>query len=296
MLVDLLKLQMDMIGARGELAAMFLGGGMLRRLAPVSETGMPVITIPGFLASDASLIRLNGFLRKQGFSARSWGMGRNMGSQGEDWDGHLDKVRNLMMDRVRALADEASAPVALIGQSLGGVYARELALRMEGEVDRVIMLGSPTFHPYKQDSHNKVIGTFGYWLNRQSASEFAGRDGLLHWASDRPDLPCIAIHSPLDGVVDEKACHIPGYIVEHSKDKAPRENIRVLSSHIGMCVSPWVLLAIADRLAADRENWQPFDASDYFPGIFNHGPRMMYPDAKALWKDNGTESFMEMNR
>lgn len=296
MLTDLLKLQLDLLGARTELAATFLGSRLLSRVAPVSERKRPVLTLPGFLASDASLIRMNRFLTQQGFSARSWGLGRNLGSQGQEWDQHLDEIEYLLMDRVRAMADEASAPVSLVGQSLGGVYARELASRLEDEVDRVIMLGSPTFHPYRDERHNRVVGTFGYWFNRQSSSEFAGREGLLHWESDHPALPCVAIHSPVDGIVEEKACHIPGYIVGQSRLNSPRENIRVLSSHIGMCVSPWVLLAVADRLTVDRAHWEPFDPGDYFPSYFGPALRAVYPRADELWKDPGAFAFVEMNQ
>ena len=296
MLTDLLRLQLDVAGARAELAAHLLSGGLLKRLAPVARGAGPVITIPGFLASDRSLIRMNRFLRQQGFRAQSWGMGRNLGPQGEEWGRHLDRVRDRLMIQVRSLADQESAPVSLIGQSLGGVYARELALRLEDEVDRVIMLGSPTFHPYKNDRHNRVIGTFGYWLNRQSASEFAGREGMLHWEYGHPAMPCVAIHSPLDGIVNEQACHIPGYIVRHSSAAAPRENIRVLSSHIGMCVSPWVLLAVADRLVADRHRWRAFDAASYFSGALAWAAELMYPDPQTLVQDRETRDFVEAHR
>ena len=296
MLTDLLKLQLDLLGARTELAAHILSRGALNRLAPAASGSAPVITIPGFLASENSLMRMNQFLRQQGFRAQSWGMGRNLGSRGEGWNRHLDRVQDRLMGQVRSLADATSAPVSLVGQSLGGVYARELALRLENEVDRVIMLGSPTFHPYRNDRHNRIIGTFGYWMNRQTTSEFAGRNGMLHWDYDHPAVPCVAIHSPLDGVVSEQACHIPGYIVRHSVADAPRENIRVLSSHIGMCVSPWVLLAVADRLVADRRRWKPFEPRSYFRGALARAAELMYPDAENLWQDRGPRGFVEAHR
>ena len=296
MLADLLKLQVDVLGAQGELAAALLSDGMLRAIAPVSDQPVPVITVPGFLASETSMSRLNRFLNNRGFNARSWGLGRNLGPQGTSWGAHMDHVVAQLGDRIRALADEASAPVALVGQSLGGVYARELALRLEGDIDRVIMLGAPTFHPYKTNRHNRLIASFGYWLNRQTATEFAGRDGMLHWEADRPDLPCVAIHSPIDGIVDEDACHIPGYIVSASGGHSPRENIRVISSHIGMCVNPLVLLAVADRLLADRNDWQPFDPRAYFPGFIGTTMQMFYPDASALVNARSTRAFLERNR
>lgn len=296
MLTDLLKLQLDLMGARTELAAALLTGPTLRRIAPACDRLTPVISIPGFLASETSLLRLNRFLNGQGFRACSWGLGRNLGPEGQDWGRHLARTGRALADRVKALADECSAPVALIGQSLGGIYARELALRMETDIDRVITLGAPTFHPYKADRHNRVIGAVGYWVNRRSASEFAGRKGLLHWECDRPAMPCVAIHSPVDGIVDEYACHIPGYIVNQSSRQAPRENIRVLSSHIGMSVSPWVLLAIADRLVCSPAHWLPFAPARYFPPAIGPLLRLIYPDAGKLWRDRGTARFVELRR
>lgn len=281
MLADLLKLQLDIAGARLELATTLVTSGLLSRTAAVAERETPVITIPGFLASDASLIQLNQFLSRQGFRAESWGLGRNLGPQGAEWNQHLDETGKALATRVESLAERSGRPVALVGQSLGGVYARELALRLSEVVDRVVMLGAPTFHPYRGDRHNRVIGTFGYWFNRRSATEFAGRAGLLHWLPGQPAMPCVAIHSPVDGVVDEDACRIPDYIVKQSDSRSPRENIRVLSTHIGMCVSPWVLLVVADRLAADRQDWRPFSPADYLPGYLRHIGQILYPPAIA---------------
>jgi hypothetical protein len=114
-------------------------------------------------------------------------------------------------------------------------------------------------------------------MSRQSHAELAGRSGLLHWDADRPALPCVAIHSPADGVVDEASSVIPQYIIDQSDRSAPRENLRVLSSHIGMAVNPSVLLAVADRLVQDRENWESFDPYQYFPGRLHWCVSILYP-------------------
>jgi pimeloyl-ACP methyl ester carboxylesterase len=277
MLTDLFKLQMDMLGARGELAASVASSCLLNRVTPNGGGNRPVITIPGFMASGDTLLRLNRYLKNHGFEAESWGLGRNLGPQGMGWGKQLDSLIGKVGERIKDLADEHSAPVSLVGQSLGGVYARELALQMPDIVDRVIMLGSPSFHPYLTSHVNRVVSLFGYWMSRQSHAELAGRAGLLHWDADKPALPCISIHSPLDGVVDEASSVIPQYIVEQSDSSAPRENLRVLSSHIGMSVNPWVLLAIADRLAQDRDDWEEFDPYRYYSESLQWAVSRLYP-------------------
>jgi len=276
-LKDFLRLQADMFAARAELGLALSGGWLLDKAAPSADGNRPVVTIPGFLASETTLSRLGRFLNRHGFAAQSWGMGRNLGPQGQSWSGALDQMTREVGATVRRLADEHSAPVALIGQSLGGVYARELAAHMPDEIDRVIMLGSPTLHPYIQSHHNRVIAQMGYWVSRQSHAEMAGRRGLLHLDPDRPPLPCISIHSPFDGVVDESSAVIPQYIVDQSNNSAPRENLRVLSSHVGMSVNPWVMLAVADRLVQDREDWEPFDPYRYFPEYLEAAVSRLYP-------------------
>lgn len=265
MLKDFLKLQADMLAARAELGLALSGGVLLDKVAPHAAGNRPVVTIPGFLASETTLSRLARFLNRHGFAAQGWGMGRNLGAQSESWDHAIGRMRHEVGETIRRLADEYSAPVALVGQSLGGVYARELAAHMPDEIDRVIMLGAPTLHPYILSHHNRLIAQMGYWVSRQSHAEMAGRRGLLHLDPDQPPLPCVSIHSPCDGVVEESSAVIPQYIIERSDNAAPRENLRVLSSHVGMSVNPWVLLAIVDRLVQDRDDWEPFDPYRYFP-------------------------------
>lgn len=279
MLTDLFRLQLDMLGARAELAAGLLSKRLLDKITPPGSGKQPVITMPGFMASGATLSRLDAYLNRNGFEAHGWGLGRNLGPQGLSWSEHLDDIGQSVGDRVKELNDKHGMAVALVGHSLGGVYARELAGRMEQEIDRVVMLGSPTFHPYLVRHHNRVVSTFGYWLSRQSQAELAGRSGILHWGAGHPAMPCVAIHSPVDGVVDEASCVIPQYIVNQSDKRAPRENIRVLTSHIGMSVNPWVLLTIADRLVEDRNDWRPFDPYNYFPQSLRWAVSALFPRA-----------------
>jgi alpha-beta hydrolase superfamily lysophospholipase len=265
-------------------------------VAPSAPAPAGVLLLPGFLASGRSLLRLNQFLTRHGWLAESWGQGRNMGPRGKAWAQHLDALELKLSERIEALADQTSAPVSLIGQSLGGVYARDLARRFEPFIDRVITLGSPTFHPYRHARHNRVIGRLGEWMNRRSTSELAGRQGLLHLDADHPALPLVAIHSPLDGIVDERSCYIPDYLVADSGTKAPRENIRVVSTHIGMNASLWVWLAVADRLAQPRDDWQPFDPGRYLRGPLAPLSRLVYPPQSQTQRTTNVRHFLELSQ
>jgi pimeloyl-ACP methyl ester carboxylesterase len=296
MLADATALLFDLAGAQSELMLNRLGGRLLGRIAPVARRKQPVVTIPGYMASDGSLATLNGFLNRQGFNARPWGMGRNDGLRARSWRTNFDAVSKHLSGVVRRLSDEASAPVALIGHSLGGVYARELAQRLQGDIDRVITLGSPTFHPYAENRHNGIVNALSARLNHQSPNEFGGRRGLLHWNPGDPELPCVAIHSPVDGFVNEDDCRIPDYILAQSTRRAPRENVRVLASHLGMTVNPWVLLAVADRLVADRRKWQPFDPQVYLSGGFSQVARLVFPRTGHVEPRPRTALLMESSQ
>ncbi len=292
MLSDMLKVQLDVMGAQAEVAAEMFGERMLSRISPRTDRNLPVITLPGLMASDASFKPLNRFLNRQGFNARPWSLGRNRGLQGDDWKRKLAEIERHLADQIKEMSDESSAPVSLVGHSMGGIYARELALRMENEIDRVITLAAPTLHPYRNSRHNQLVMTVSDLINRQRAAELGGRDGLLHWDPDRPAMPCVAIHSPIDALVDEEQCCIPSYIVAQSAADCPRENIRVLSSHVGMSVNPFVMLAVADRLLADRNNWRPFDSNDYFPVHMRHVTKMFYPEPAKPGEDRGMAAFI----
>lgn len=296
MLRDVGKLAFDLLGATAEISIHELSGQIVDRIVPRAARNQAVLTIPGFMSTDESLQRLNRFLQKRGFNARSWGLGRNRLPEGASWGAHLDNVQRQLMEKVRELSDQTSQKVALVGHSLGGVLARELAHRMENEIDRVITLGAPTIHPYRSNSHNKVINTLSGWINRQSTTELGGRAGLLHWDAEHPQLPCVAIHSPFDGFVNECECHIPGYIVAQATAKSPRENVRVVASHSGMTSSVWVLIAVADRLNAQLRRWRPFDPEPLFPVWLRPLARSMYPNADALWADRGVARFMDLHR
>src|SRR5215472_11827188 len=97
--------------------------------------GHGVLVLPGLLASDVSTALLRRFVRRLGYDVRGWSLGRNRGP--------TDEVLDELPRRLSALAERTGQPVSLIGWSLGGIYARELARRYPAQVRQVITLGSP---------------------------------------------------------------------------------------------------------------------------------------------------------
>src|SRR5271167_789775 len=102
--------------------------------------GHPVLVLPGLAAGDASTALMRRFLRSRGYATSGWGQGLNLGLR----EGVLDRAH----DRLCKLWIEHGRSVSLVGWSLGGLYARELAKRSPEIVRLVITLGSPfTGHP-----------------------------------------------------------------------------------------------------------------------------------------------------
>ena len=202
-------------------------------------------------ASDASLRPLQAFLKDRVYDAHTWELGRNLGLRA----GLLDN----MMARLDAVAAFGKGKVSLIGWSLGGLYARELAKRAPEMVRSVISLGSP----------------FGGDLKASNAWRFyefvAGH--RVESAPIKTDLktplpvPTTAIFARKDGIV--------AWEITREVDGDKVESIEVRGSHCGLGVNPSVLYAIADRLAQPEGEWAPFERSGPRAAFFPNPDRGM---------------------
>src|SRR5437879_1668038 len=119
--------------ARGlfELNSSLLLSPLLLR-APKGD-GHPVLALPGFLASDLSMAPMRRYLKELGYDTYAWNMGRNLGG--------VASKRGALRELLTRIHDETGRKVSLIGWSLGGVYARDLALQMPGMVGAGLTLG-----------------------------------------------------------------------------------------------------------------------------------------------------------
>jgi len=197
--------------------------------------GHPVLVLPGWLASDRSIGILRWFLRDRGYQAPEWGLGRNEGP-----------TPALLMGLVRRFAEvrkQHERKISLIGWSLGGIYARELARRFPADVRQVITLASP-FRSLAATNVSLLI----QW--RLGGRRLYNLEEIQERLQTPLPVPATSIYSRSDGIVSWRSC---------LETEGPlRENIEVPSSHTGMGHHPAVLLVIADRLAQPEGTWRPF--------------------------------------
>ena len=276
--IDLARFNLDVTWAFGEWSTSLLTRPILHSLAAKGDKTRGVLTLPGFSGPEASLRPLVRFLRCQGFYAKSWGLGTNRGPHGHDYMAFL---ADIIAPRLKRMADKTGNKVSLVGQSLGGIYSREIARAYPNLVDRVITLGSPAYiNPNRIGHLNKLVTVALQAMTGAPAEMHMETAQLVKIYRPPPGVPLVSIFSQLDGVVSKHVTMIPHVDLDHD-GPVPRENIEILGSHCGMGVNPVSLIAICDRLVADIEDWQPFCPHDYVPEPFHSAIPAVYPASVA---------------
>jgi pimeloyl-ACP methyl ester carboxylesterase len=217
------------------------------RRAPRGD-GHGVLVLPGLLADDRSTGTMRAFLAGLGYAVRGWGLGRNLGP--------TDLVITGMPRLLKDLATTTGRPVSVIGWSLGGVYARELARDHPDLVRQVITLGSP--FGLVDDRQSRADGAFRRGARRHvDPARLPTREQLR-----RPvPVPSTAIYSRSDGIVDWHACMNDDSVNDDSVNidsTATHQNVEVRCGHLGFGVDASTLWTIADRLAQPPGRCTPF--------------------------------------
>ena len=213
---------------------------LLKDLAP--GDGHPVMTLPGFLASDRSTRVLRRYIYHWGYDSFRWRQGRNLGPNRQN------KLERMLDIRLEKIYKETGRKVSLVGWSLGGLYAREIARRNPDLVRCVVTLGSPHGNPRATNA----------WRIYEAVSGISVDDSIIQERIEKirepvNDVPVTAIFSKSDAIVSPDIAKLPvGKNVE---------NIGINTSHIGMGFNPIVLYLIADRLRQPRDDWMPFEIS-----------------------------------
>lgn len=183
-----------------------------------------VLALPGFGTGDAATVPVRSFLASRGHRTHGWGMGVN--------GGDVEALVPPATERARRLADQAGEPIALVGWSLGGVIAREIARDEPALVSQVITYGTPVVGG---PMYTRSAASYGAERVREIAQTVAERNRIPI------QVPIIAVYSRLDGIVDWLAC---------IDDFSPNvRNVEVQSSHVGMGIDPDVWQVVAEALA-----------------------------------------------
>lgn len=184
----------------------------------------PVMLLPGFGAHPLRMKRMADALEGAGHVVYQWGLGFNLGPTPENFA--------YLLARVDRLSRQHGKPVALVGWSLGGLFAREIAKRLPGKVSHVITLGTP------------------FSGDRRANNAWRAYQFITGHPVDEPPIECdfalkppvatLAIWSPRDGVVSPRsASGWPG-----ERDRA----LAVRCNHLGFASDPRVVAAILDEL------------------------------------------------
>ena len=182
-----------------------------------------VVDLPGWRAGEASNAPMRAYLRTLGYDARSWGLGINRGDP-----------RGAVARLTAVLAREHERPVALVGWSLGGLIAREIARASPERVRCVVTYGTPVVGG---PAHTVASRFYDEQTTRRASAAGASLD-----ASNPIEVPITAIYTRADGIVDWRAC-----IDRASPDV---RHLEVRSTHLGLGIDPDVWWAVARALAA----------------------------------------------
>jgi pimeloyl-ACP methyl ester carboxylesterase len=198
---------------------------LLHRL-PKTDRPHSVMVIPGFLGDDRGNGPLIRFLRHLGYTASGWRQGRNLGPESFT-EGSLTQA-------MAPLIEAGEGKVSLVGHSLGGIYAREIARMSPENIHQVITLGSPFGRGHQHASHASRL----YQRLNPQPNVRDDDDSL----NTPPPVPTTAIYTKADGVVNWETSLQKG-------DDHQVHNIRVLGSHIGLNLNAAVWFWIAKKLA-----------------------------------------------
>lgn len=205
---------------------------------PKDGDGHPVMILPGFMSTDKSTIPLRSFVHQLGYKVYGWGTGRNLGEL---------EMLDQMVKKVEYLFEKHGEKVSLIGWSLGGVFARQIAKSRPNMIRQIITLGSP-FKGVMKSNNAKWIFDI---VNKNKPHNKVDQAFLDDLPFPAP-VPTTAIYTKEDGVVPWQLCM-------EQKENRIHQNIQVRGSHFGLGVNPSVLNIIADRLRYTEDNWIHFE-------------------------------------
>lgn len=190
--------------------------------------GKHVLVLPGLMGVDRLTKKLRTFINNIGYQAHPWGLGRNLG----DTTTYLPKLEA----KIDKLYQDRGEKIVLIGWSLGGIYARELAKLHPEKIEQVITLCSPF-----KIKHEKNYGEFIMNLTAKIKKFKPNPPELLANMGNPPPMPVTALYTKTDGIVPWEVC------LENETDI--HKNIELKCGHIAVIYHDEAMKIIADKLA-----------------------------------------------
>ncbi len=202
--------------------------------------GAPVLLIPGFLAGDQSLSVMAGWLRRLGYAPRRAGISFNVACS----DIAIDRLERVL----HHVHLSTGRPVAIVGHSRGGHFAKALAIRCPDQVSQVISMGSGLDDPFDISEITRIAVQGARRAIARRDPERAAKGCFTHsclcrYAADfrspfPSSVPLTSLYSKGDGVVRWRACVVPY-----------ADCVEVTGSHVGLAFNRHAYREIAARLA-----------------------------------------------
>ena len=216
---------------RGE--ALSFGEPLFRKFRPAleiakSDNPQIVVLLPGFATHPMRMRYMARQIERAGHKVKRWGLGFNMGPSEENFE-YLSR-------RIEHVHQRYGKDVVLVGWSLGGLFARELAKRHADIVSKVISMGSPFSQtPY----HNNVWRIYQFITGHSVSSPPVAADTRA-----KPPVETVALWSPRDGIIAPRAaCGLPD-----ERDRA----VALRCTHMGFSNSSEAIMAVLAELERTR--------------------------------------------
>ncbi len=199
-----------------------------RQLLIVDEpqvASRPVMLLPGFGTHPARMKPLGRALEAAGHSVSDWGLGFNFGPSEDRFE--------RLCERVVTMARKEGEPLVLVGWSLGGIFAREVAKAHPEAVRLVVTMGTPFSGDRRANNAWRAYQLI--------AGHSVDEPPIGHDMAGKPPVPTVALWSARDGIVSPRSsCGRKG-----ERDLA----IPMRCTHLGFAAHPDVA-AMLKRLVA----------------------------------------------
>ena len=213
--------------------------------SPRAQYQRSILVIPGFMAGDATLYPFADWLRSRGHNVFFSGILANTDCPRNA----IERLSGILRER----SERAGEKMVVIGHSLGGIYARELARRMPQYVSQVVLMGAPIRDPFTgSNPYLKMLAVLTRRIHesRKGCSGDIGTICGINQFDPPPGIPETIIFTRSDGVVDWKSC------IETGPNISAFE---VQSTHLGLPYNPDAMRIIGEQIESrspdeDSEN------------------------------------------